>query len=334
MLDGNGLYDVARLDRVRAAELIAALRAEAAALRAERDELRAERDELLALVGGAAGLRRARLGERLLDVLPVVAAVGFAADVHQARFLCGATFRAGDKGATNDMLVCSLRLQCGERAAHEAARLDSWFFSTPADPGGAEYRGTTQLIRAAALNNLPAVRRLLALGAPVDLADFGGYSPLWWASHMGHEAVAEALLAAGAVADLPDARGVTPLMDASFQGHAAVVRLLLAFGASLECRTCEGGSALLSAVQRDNAQVLDMLLRRGPGAPVGARGALGARDSAGYTPLELAESLGHGACAALLRAAAARFDAEDAAEAAAAEGTPVAPGAAAQPLPR
>ena len=77
---------------------VAAARAERDAAAAERDAERApmhavlarnamlaaavaERNELLERVGGAEGLRLARLRKRLLDVLPLVVAVGFAADV-------------------------------------------------------------------------------------------------------------------------------------------------------------------------------------------------------------------------------------------------------------
>ena len=63
-----------------------------------------------------------RLGEAFLDAISIVAAVGFAADVSQCVQLCGLTLRAGDRGATNDMLVQSLRLQCGAREARAAGR--------------------------------------------------------------------------------------------------------------------------------------------------------------------------------------------------------------------
>ena len=172
-----------------------------------------------------------------------------------------------------------------------------------ADPAGVEYRGTTQLVRAAALNNLPGVRRLLALGARADLCDEGGYSPLWWATHLGLEHVAEALLdgdtsrpGSGAFVDLADFRRVTPLMDACYQGHVGIVRLLLSRGASLALRTVEGGSALTSSVQRDRADVLELL-----SAAPGFADALTARDNKGLTPLALALRLGHAASAAKLR---------------------------------
>ena len=63
-------------------------------------------------------------GEAFLDALPIVAAAGFAADVSQCVQLCGVTLRAGDRGATNDTLVQSLRLQCGAREARAAGRGD------------------------------------------------------------------------------------------------------------------------------------------------------------------------------------------------------------------
>ncbi len=107
--------------------------------------------------------------------------------------LCGTTFRAGDRGATNDMLVQSLRLQCGAREARAAGREK---FAVPMPWGGLQtVQGTTQLIRAAALNNLPRVLQLIQLGAPLDLVDEAhGWSALHWVCRLGHEHVAKALL--------------------------------------------------------------------------------------------------------------------------------------------
>ena len=126
-------------------------------------------------------------------MIGIVSAVGFAADVSQCAQLCGVTFRAGDRGATNDMLVQSLRLQCGAREARAAGRGPF----TGLTPSGAlwTFEGTTQLVRAAYLNNLPRVLQLIQLGAPLDLVDeTQGWSALHWASLKGHEHVAKALL--------------------------------------------------------------------------------------------------------------------------------------------
>ena len=72
------------------------------------------------------------LGERFVDVLPLVAARGYAAEASQALWLCGETWRRGDLGATNDVIVSSLRLQCGAGAAREA-RCEDFDFVDPWD---------------------------------------------------------------------------------------------------------------------------------------------------------------------------------------------------------
>jgi hypothetical protein len=110
------------------------------------------------------------LGEALLDAISIVSAVGFAADVSQCAQLCGVTFRAGDRGATNDMLVQSLRLQCGAREARAAGR-EEFAFTAQSGEDVQMAEGTTQLIRAAILNNLPRVLQLVRLGAPLNLLD-------------------------------------------------------------------------------------------------------------------------------------------------------------------
>ena len=240
------------------------------------------------------------LGEALLDVIGVVSAVGFAADVSQCAQLCGVTFRAGDRGATNDMLVQSLRLQCGAREARAAGREQF------EDNDGDLAEGTTQLIRAAILNNLPRVLQLIQLGAPLDLVDeTQGWSALQWASRMGHEHVVKALLdgkyeGRGATVDLRTKSGWTALMHASRFGYESVVRLLLARGAKQELQDHKGFTALHAAVNGDRPAVVELLC-----AAPGAAAALALKASAELgrrTPLALAIHRGHAACVAVLRA--------------------------------
>ena len=102
-----------------------------------------------------------------------MAAVGFAAEVSQHVALCGTTWHRGDRGATNDMLVQSLRLQCGAREARAAERGG---FELPRL--GRLIARSTQLIRAAATGDLQRARRLIQLGANLDLVDSLGYSSL------------------------------------------------------------------------------------------------------------------------------------------------------------
>ena len=214
--------------------------------------------------------------------------------------LFGPSLRAGDRGATNDMLVQSLRLQCGAREARVAGREEF------EDNDGDLVEGTTQLIRAAILNNLPRVLQLIQLGAPLDLVDeTHGRSALHWASRMGHEHVAKALLdgkyeGRGATVDLRNKFGWTALMRASIGGHESVVRLLLSRGAKQELQSGSGYMALHEAVLGDRPAVV-ALLCAGPGAAA----ALALKTSAAYdsrTPLAHAILLGRAACEAVLRA--------------------------------
>ena len=244
------------------------------------------------------------LGEAFLDAIGIMSAVGFAADVSQCAQLCGVTFRAGDRGATNDMLVQSLRLQCGASEARAAGREH---FDAPLPRDKLETaEGTTQLIRAALLNNLPRVLQLIQLGAPLDLVDETfGYSALHWVSYLGYEHVAKALLdgkyeGRGVTVDLRSKYGQTPIVIASFNGQESVVRLLLSHGAKQELQGVHGYTALHAAVN-GNRPVVVALLCAAPGAAAAlslkASAALGRR-----APLALAIYRGSAACEAVLRA--------------------------------
>jgi len=248
-----------------------------------------------------------RLGEAFLDAIPIVAAVGFAADVSQCVQLCGTTFRAGDRGATNDMLVQSQRLQCGAREAHAAGREQFAF----ANRSGAlvTFERSTQLIRAAMLNNLPRVLQLVQLGAPlnvVDMNEFYGYSALHWACRLGHDCVARALLdgkydGRGAMIDLRSKRGSwTPLMEACDFGRDDVVCLLLSRGAKQKLQDAASRTALHWAVLCNHPSVVALLCATPDAAAVLALKTNAAIGS--LTPLAMAVHLGNAACEAVLRA--------------------------------
>ena len=165
-------------------------------------------------------------------------------------------------------------------------------------------RGTTQLIRAALLNNLPRVLQLVQLSAPIDLVEaIEKMSALHWASREGHERVAKALLDGkyeGRGADVNFRRlggSWPPLMYASWYGHEGVVRLLLERGARLELQGERGWTALHCAVEGDHAVVLEALC-----STQGAAAALALRNSDDETPLAAAIEDGSAACEAVLRA--------------------------------
>ena len=164
--------------------------------------------------------------------------------------------------------------------------------------------GSTQLIRAALLNNLPRVLQLVQLGAPLNDFDKGHncVSALHWACRVGFERVAEALLdgkyeACGAEVDSMVASGLTPLTLAICYGHEGVVRLLLARGARQELQGELGYTALHWAVNCNKPGVVAILC-----GAAGAAAALALRDSSGRTPLALAIQFHHAACEVVLRA--------------------------------
>jgi hypothetical protein len=238
------------------------------------------------------------LGERLIDVIGIVAAMGFAAEVSHCLYLCGETWRKGDRGATNNMLARSLERQCGAQAARAARREDYVDLTI-----GLTFSGSTQLMRAAILNNLPRVLQLVQLGASLELKDKGmGWTALYWACRLGHEHVARALLdgkyeGRGAEVDARNKFGWTPLMSASQNGHEGVVRLLLARGARQELLSSGGWTALHWAVYDDHSGTVALLC-----AAPGAATALALRNNFGQTPLGIAVACGLAACAAVLRA--------------------------------
>ena len=231
------------------------------------------------------------LGERLIDVIGIVAAMGFAAEVAHCLYLCGETWRKGDKGATNDMLARSMEKQ-GWAALLRAARAAK-----------REGSGTTQLIRAAMINDLPRVLQLVQLGASLELKDpNASLTALHLACMQGHEHVARALLdgkfeGRGAEVDARSKTGWTPLMIASSNGHEAIVRLLLARGARQDLQASDGWTSLHVAVFSHHAAILALMC-----AAPGAAAALALRNSAGQTPLHLAIASGRTACEAVLRA--------------------------------
>ena len=204
-----------------------------------------------------------RLGELLLDVLPLACAVGHALDLRHARWLCGTTLRegvrradgsldrAGFLGGTADMIRSAGRLQ-GLDAMRAEGRKGS----------------VTQLTRAAYMGDEKRVRELMAAGAKLDLVDGVGWSALLDASRNGHARIAKLLLdgkyeGKGADINLQTSNGgSTALIRASYDGHEAVVRLLLERGADVTLRYLSR-TALYWARDGNHAAVVALLEAHG-----------------------------------------------------------------------
>lgn len=81
---------------------------------------------------------------------------------------------------------------------------------------------------------------LLALidqGAPVNLRDSAGNSPLMLAAYHGHADLVRELAARGADVDLTNDRGQSPLAGVAFKGYLDVAKALIEAGADPDVGT-------------------------------------------------------------------------------------------------
>lgn len=108
--------------------------------------------------------------------------------------------------------------------------------------------GTTPLITALQYKHPHIAARLLAADPPPDLTarvPVDGASALFVASGEGYTDLVREMLRLGAPPDLPNKHGATPLSHAALRGHLPVLRLLLSAGARAD-GAAEGASAALA----------------------------------------------------------------------------------------
>lgn len=131
------------------------------------------------------------------------------------------------------------------------------------------------LVAAARLGDLAAVRRLLTLGLDTAARDRQGCTALIRAAGGGHRPVLGELLVHGAAVDACTPSGVTALSAALVAGHMAIVETLLEHGAAVEQRLANDTTALMVAAACGNREGVTRLLAAG--ADVTARDAAGNR---------------------------------------------------------
>lgn len=143
------------------------------------------------------------------------------------------------------------------------------------------------------------IKKLIASGADVDVAQNDGMTALHWAADRGDSATVAALIKAKAdVKSMTVNGGYTPLMLAARSGNAAVVKELLAAGADPKAVSGAGATALHFAAEAGNVDVVNALIAKG--ADVNAKEPIW-----GQTPLIFAaEDNRAGAIDALLKAGA------------------------------
>jgi ankyrin repeat protein len=123
--------------------------------------------------------------------------------------------------------------------------------------------GDSAITKAVKSRDLPAVRKLIAARADVNVRSGDGSTPLLWAAHNSDLDMAKSLLAAGARVDVANNYGVTPLLDASRMGDAAMVEVLLKAGADPKIASPEGETPLMAASRAGSVPAVRLLLERG-----------------------------------------------------------------------
>jgi ankyrin repeat protein len=149
-----------------------------------------------------------------------------------------------------------------------------------------------QLIEAANLGNVAAVRALLERGANVNAQTADGWTALMIAAQNGHVEVVKALLDSGANVDAQNVDGWTALMAAAQSGHFEVVRALLAGGADVNVKNEIGAIALMDAAKNGHVEVVKVLLEGGAD--------VNAQEEEGFTALTIAAGKGNVAVARVL----------------------------------
>ncbi|CAG04367.1 unnamed protein product, partial [Tetraodon nigroviridis] len=120
----------------------------------------------------------------------------------------------------------------------------------------------------------------------LDGKNKGGWTPLMYASYIGHDNIANLLLEAGVNVNASTAKGVTPLMLAASCGNESIAYFLLQHGADLELKDWRGWTALFHCTSTGHQQMVKFLLDNNADADVKEPGS-------GFTPLMEAAASGH-----------------------------------------
>ncbi len=128
----------------------------------------------------------------------------------------------------------------------------------------------SRLLKAINIGNTWRLRKLLRLGAPVDLETESGTTPLQYAARTGRPDIAKLLISYNADINHADENGMTPLMEAAGLGHGTTVEVLLRHGADPLQRDRAGRTALTYAEENSHTDIRDLLLKAQPRYPVHA----------------------------------------------------------------
>ncbi|XP_067859729.1 ankyrin repeat and SAM domain-containing protein 3 isoform X2 [Heptranchias perlo] len=114
----------------------------------------------------------------------------------------------------------------------------------------------------------------------------GGWTPLMYASYIGHDTIVHLLLEAGVDVNMTTERGQSALMLAASCGNESIAYFLLQQGAELEMKDDRGWTALFHCTSTGHQQMVKFLLDNGADANL-------KEPVYGFTPLMEAAASGH-----------------------------------------
>ncbi|MFN7114641.1 MAG: ankyrin repeat domain-containing protein [Alphaproteobacteria bacterium] len=149
---------------------------------------------------------------------------------------------------------------------------------TPFHPASHQDNLNRQFLAAAAADDIPALRHILADGAQINARGDNNETAMICAAREGRSVMIEILLGLGASLDLQDRHGRTALAQAALLGHVGIVSMLIRAGADITLDDKEGDKPLDIALRSGNPalvalfeQPLKDLLARIPSADTGPR---------------------------------------------------------------
>ncbi|XP_057343707.1 ankyrin repeat and SAM domain-containing protein 3 isoform X2 [Manis pentadactyla] len=194
-----------------------------------------------------------------------------------------------DEASEPELLNCSLSMWHGLGA--QVSR-EEW--AVPLDLHTAASIGQYEVVKEC------AQRRELDL----NKKNSGGWTPLMYASYIGHDTIVHLLLEAGVSVNVPTPEGQTPLMLASSCGNESIAYFLLQQGAELEMKDIQGWTALFHCTSAGHQQMVKFLLDSGANANV-------REPVCGLTPLMEAAAAGHEVIVQYLLNHGAQVDSRD-----------------------
>ena len=127
------------------------------------------------------------------------------------------------------------------------------------DPKRKDFGGQSPLFYASAVGNIETVKMLISHGCDANEKDNLNQSALFYAARDGRASVAEVLLAHGAIASDIDRNGQTPLFYAARENKKEVCKLLIDANANVDHRDLTGRRASYFSRLNNHVEVTELL---------------------------------------------------------------------------